>query len=123
MQIITSVNYVLILLLIVYLILYIYVNLVCGDNLSFKYRHKLTPLCISIYRSFPSYKSHFYKHHRELISKFLHNKNKNTFCLSNDKSNNSLVSHILILINMHWSTKKLKVITMRISYHRISVIK
>jgi hypothetical protein len=65
-----------------------------GNDPSFKLRCELTPLCGSIYRTFPSYKTHIYKHHRELIlkpndkedvSSCSHNASSNDFpCFYND---------------------------------------
>jgi uncharacterized C2H2 Zn-finger protein len=67
--------------------LYTHINLVHGNDPSFKLRCELTPVCGSIYKTFPSYKSHIYKHHRELISKSLDK--EDTVLPSNDDSNNS----------------------------------
>ncbi|CAF1375267.1 unnamed protein product [Rotaria sordida] len=51
--------------------LYTHINLVHGNDRSFKLRCELTPLCGSIYTTFASYKCHIYRHHRDLISKSL----------------------------------------------------
>ena len=64
--------------------LYAHINFVHGNDPSFKVRCELTPLCGSIYRTLPSYKSHIYKHHRELISKSL---DQDIFSTSNDDTN------------------------------------
>ena len=66
--------------------LYSHINLVHGNHPSFKLRCELTPLCGSIYRTLASYKSHIYKHHRDLISKSLDK--VDTLSRSNDDSNN-----------------------------------
>ncbi len=70
--------------------LYTHINLVHGDNPSFKLRCELTSACGSIYRTLSSYKSHIYKYHRELISKLLDKKHISS--PSNDKSNNGFTS-------------------------------
>ncbi|CAF3234328.1 unnamed protein product [Rotaria sp. Silwood2] len=67
--------------------LYTNINLVHGNDPSFKLRCELTPLCGSIYRTLPSYKSHIYKNHRDLIAKSLDK--VDTFSTSNDDSNNN----------------------------------
>ncbi|CAF4524634.1 unnamed protein product [Rotaria sp. Silwood2] len=67
--------------------LYTHINLGHGNDPSFKFRCELTPLCGSIYRTLPSYKSHIYKNHRELIVKSLDT--VDTFSTSNDDSNNN----------------------------------
>jgi hypothetical protein len=69
--------------------LYKHINFVHGNDPSFKLRCELTPLCGSIYRTFPSYKYHIYKYHRELISKSLDK--QDIFSPSNDDSNNSVI--------------------------------
>ena len=66
--------------------LYTHINFVHSNDPSFKIRSKLSPLCGSIYETLLSYKSHIYKHHRELISKTL---DKHIFSRSNNDSNNS----------------------------------
>jgi hypothetical protein len=67
--------------------LYAHINLVHGNDPSFKLRCELTPLCGSIYTTLPSYKSHIYKNHRELISKSLDK--EDIVSPSKDYSNNS----------------------------------
>jgi uncharacterized C2H2 Zn-finger protein len=67
--------------------LFTHINFVHGNDPSFKLRCELTPLCGSIYRTFPSYKSHIYKHHRELFLKSFDKEDK--LPPSNDNSNNS----------------------------------
>jgi hypothetical protein len=67
--------------------LYSHINLVHCNDPSFKLRCELTPQCGSIYRTLPSYKSHIYKYHRELISKSLDK--EDIFSPSNDNLNNT----------------------------------
>ncbi|CAF2035727.1 unnamed protein product [Rotaria magnacalcarata] len=67
--------------------LYIHINLVHGNDPSFKLRCELTPLCGSIYRTLRSYKSHIYKNHREFVGKPLDK--VDTLSTSNDDLNNN----------------------------------
>ncbi|CAF4095923.1 unnamed protein product, partial [Adineta steineri] len=67
--------------------LYTHINFLHGTDPSFKVRCELNPECGSIYRTFPSYKSHVYKKHRELISKSADK--KDIICSIDDDSNNS----------------------------------
>ncbi|CAF4226295.1 unnamed protein product [Adineta steineri] len=67
--------------------LYTHINFLHGTDSSFKVRCELNPECGSINRTFPSYKSHIYKNHRELISKSADK--KDMICSIDDDSNNS----------------------------------
>ena len=72
--------------------LYTHINFVHGNDPSFKVRCELTSLCGSIYRTFPSYKSHIHKYHRELISKSLDKENVSS-PFNNGSNNNFTFSY------------------------------
>ncbi|CAM4787986.1 unnamed protein product [Rotaria magnacalcarata] len=67
--------------------LYTHINVVHCNNTAFKIRCELSPLCGSIYKTLPSYKSHIYKHHRELIAQSFNK--EDTSELTNSTSINS----------------------------------
>ncbi len=115
----TSVNYALTLFHIFHLILPTHINLVHANNLSFKHRYKLIPLCVSIYTSFPDYKSYFINIIENLFQHSLITKIYFIFLMINQ----TLVSHILMQIIMHLSATKLIIKTMRIPHHRMSSMK
>ncbi len=100
-QIVTSVNYALTLLYTVHLILSTHINSVHANNLSFKHRYKLIPLSVAIYASFPDYKSYFINIIENLFQHSLATKIYFIFLMINQ----IMVSHILMLIIMHLSTK------------------